>query len=232
MRKEIYPNGGRDNYLAPIYHEMAMESYYLATTELQKIVNADYLISETTDAFANMHKHIISTIVFSAMTVESFLNNYAAACLGDDVFYENFDKLSSIGKFQLIVRFVLKTDIDKSKAHYSLLKKLFHNRDKLIHSKSKSSKFRGYGKDELLELKQLGVFDVKNYEELRLDNREIREDMQDALDALKCMHEIAIFFDNIDSNAYVTAVFFPASEFMEGKEYAKVIYPLLGIACH
>lgn len=56
--------------------------------------------------------------------------------------------------------------------------------------------------------------------------------MQDALDALKCMHEIAIFFDNIDSNAYVTAVFFPASEFMEGKEYAKVVYPLLGIACH
>ena len=40
--------------------------------------------------------HII--IVFSAMTLEAFINDYLAVCLTDDFYYANFDKLTNYAK--------------------------------------------------------------------------------------------------------------------------------------
>ena len=70
-----------------------MESYYNATASYKQIKEAEYSWDYYGE-YDSMNKSVVSTIVFSAMAIEAFINDYAAACLGDLDFYDNFDKLS------------------------------------------------------------------------------------------------------------------------------------------
>ena len=126
MADAIYPNSFRINYFANTYCEMAMESYYNAK-DLYLQIKKDNYVGERIHELVGMEKQVISAVVFSAMCIESFFNDYSAACLGDVEFYDNFDKLSTISKFQLIAQFILKKEIDKSKSYYSRLKLLIKN---------------------------------------------------------------------------------------------------------
>ena len=140
----IYPEGARVNMLASMYSEIAMESYFYASKCYQVIRDNNYSRACVYDE-TEMDKHIVKTVVFSAMSIESFLNDYAAACLGDSEFYENFDKLSAIGKFQLIAKFILKCKVEKDRDYYFYLKTLFRLRDSYVHNKSKSFDLTGFG---------------------------------------------------------------------------------------
>lgn len=200
MAEEFYPRDfARQNCLASFYSEIAMESYVNAHILYNEIKKDDYR-GENLYKLCKMQKQVISTVVFSAMCIESFLNDYAASCLGDDEFYDNFDKLSAISKFQLIAQFILKTEIDKSKSYYFRLKELFRNRDSYVHNKSSDAEIYGYSEDEyemfnaFREEFEAGLID-SNLSKTETDN-----DFRQALNALKAVYELATFFDFRDSN--------------------------------
>ena len=73
---------------------------------------------------------------FSAFALESYLNMYAAACLGDQAFYDNYERLSALSKMQLISMFLYQEQINKDCELYGLLKHAFSKRDFHAHGKS------------------------------------------------------------------------------------------------
>lgn len=230
MSEKIYPAECREGAFTHQYCEIAMESYYRAIQAHAHLKRDGYCAIDTWDIYGNMNKGIISTVVFSAMAIESFLNDYAAACLGDNEYYQNFDRLSAIGKFQLIAKFIMRVEIDKSKSYYSLLKAVFSNRDKLVHNKSKKSAFQGYTKEELDDIER--SLEMSGYEpqEPCYDVKEIDKDMRMGLDALRAMREMVSFFDAHDESVCALFRFFGSTlEFYVTEPYRKELFSLLKI---
>lgn len=230
--RSIYPDGGRENVLYSTYCDIAMRSYYNAYLLHEKIKKEKYS-GELLEEKYLLEEQVVVTVVFSAMCIEAFFNDYAAACLGDSEFYDNFDRLSALSKFKLISKFILKTDIDKSKAYYSYLKSLFALRDSYVHSKSKEISFKGYSKEEFNELKESLEGQWPSFEIPLLNKDSICSDMRQALNSLKAIREIAKFFDFYDDNAFANAKLFSPSVafFLKGEEYKykQYVLSLLGI---
>ena len=232
MADSIYPNSARRNCLAETYCEIAMESYYNARSFYQQIKINNYSCDNLYQ-LSEMEKQVISTVVFSAMCIEAFFNNYAAACLGDTGFYDNFDRLSAISKFQLIAKFILKTDIDKSKSYYSRLKQLIKKRDSYVHNKSSISEFQGFSKDEYEKLKNFEKITDEEYMELTFPKTEVDNTYKEALNALKTIYDIAVFFDSYDTNIYAVIRLFHPSGIVFGevleRQFKTVVFKDLGI---
>lgn len=76
-------------------------------------------------------------IVFSAMTLEAFINDYLAVCLTDDFYYANFDKLNVIQKIETLYSILWGDSFDKSSELYNRIQVLLKERNLLVHSKSK-----------------------------------------------------------------------------------------------
>lgn len=227
MAKAVYPHEVRTNVLSSMYCEMAMESYYNATIKYEEIKNTDcsWACGNQYDA---VYKSIISTTIFAAMSIEAFLNDYLAACLGDSEFYGNFDRLSVLGKFELLAVFLLKTPVDKSQSYYSLLKVLFQQRDAYIHSKSKHHTFQGYTEKELEE-QHSSSDDLSDTS--KINSNDLQEGLNSALDALKAVKNIAEFVDKYDSNAWAMIRLFGMTSLNpeEWGKYKAPVLKLLGI---
>ncbi len=203
--QNIYPGTARENYNCGTYAQIAINNYYEAKKLYTTIINDNYDISDF-EFQCQMERNIIITCVFAAMSIESFLNNYASACLGDDEFYDNFDKLSVISKFQLVVKFLLKKDIDKGKAFFSNLKSLIKQRDTFVHNKSRQFILQKYI-SEVDEFNELYEFQTVK-ETPTLDKKEIKEEMMIAQTAIKAMRDFAHFFDSSDASSHALALFF------------------------
>lgn len=201
MAANIYPDSARENCLANMYCEIAMESYYHAYIAYTMIRTANYS-HKYNNELSSMNKSIVTTIIFSAMTIEAFINDYAAACLGDSDFYDNFDKLSLTGKFKLVSKFILKNNrLDNSNA-YSMLCSLIKSRNSYVHCKSRYLDFSKYSLDEIQDIEHLDSLEEEDY---KFDYKEIKNNIDNALNAIKTIYEIALYFDKYDFN--VSAIF-------------------------
>ena len=200
MAKAIYPHCGRTDNFSLIYCEMAMEAYYHASHMVDEIKKKNYSAVEGSIEWDAFYKDIIRTVVFSAMTLEAFFNDYAAACLGDSEFYGSFDQLSPISKFELIAKFILEAQIDKSKSYYSQLKKLIARRNLYIHNKSKAATVGYATLEEVLEAQRR--FEQEIDQEPKIDKQGLKSELNEALDSLKAVRDIARFFDQHDTNIY------------------------------
>ena len=232
MVKSIYPSGEmRRNYMARMYCEMAMESYYGASEHHAEIIKMGYSYDSQHELEA-LEKCVVSTIVFAAMSIEAFINDYAAACLGDDDFYDNFDRLSTLSKFELIARFILHSEVDTGKSYYSYLKALIKLRDSYVHSKSHAVAFEGMSEEDVE-----AYYNYLQTEEPKeaplLNKNEINEEMRSARDSLKALKEFADYFDKRDSNAYALHKLFGPSTVHYGPEkerkYKRFVFSMLGI---
>lgn len=141
VKKSIYPQNSMSiNALYAEYVRIAVEKYHAekqAKLKFETRVEADASLQE-------LKQNSIVSIVFSAMCIESFLNEYASACIGDSEFYGSFDTLSPEGKLMLISRFLFGMNLDKSQALYSCFKRLFKDRNQLVHNKSIHYDFESY----------------------------------------------------------------------------------------
>lgn len=203
MTDGIYPNFIRENCFASRYCELAMDHYYEALHIYKDIESKNFHASMYAELHA-MENHIIATIVFSGMCLESFFNDYAAACLGDDEFYEYFDKLDVKNKFVLIAKFILKAEVDRSKSYYFHLTSLIKKRNYFVHNKSHKSAFQGYSEEEIQEIREMMPQDL-DYDNMvmgKVTIDEMKSDMKDGLNALKAVRDTANFFDQYDPNIY------------------------------
>lgn len=199
--KDIYPDSFRTNNLSSLYCDIATEAFYYASKEYEKLPNnlqnpdTDYEIIYT------IRKNLVVTTVFSAMCIESFFNDYAATCMGDSEYYDNYDKLSIISKFHLISSFILETEVDKSKKYFYYLKRLFKRRDDYVHNKSKNFEWK-YTREELISDIDKDEFELDDYLDsgYKNDKADIYNKIKEALCDLKAIKEIALYFDSIDSS--------------------------------
>ena len=234
MAEYLYPESSmRTNSLASMYSEIAMESYFHATEYYRMIQNKNYTVCSAYE-LSEMNKYVVKTVVFSAMSIESFLNDYAAACLGDSEFYSNFDKLSTISKFQLIAKFILKSPVEKDKTYYFYLKTLFALRDSYIHNKSTSFDTKGYKSLEEYLADTQEVYKEELFEESwTFDKNEINHNHRSATNALKAIKEIALYFDKNDARKIAMRRLFHPLGIQCGsekeKEYKTMVFSELGI---
>jgi hypothetical protein len=84
----------------------------------------------------------ISAIVFQAFAIEAYINFYGAKKLGQSTFNAHYERISIKDKIIIIPRIVTGRDFPKGEKVYELVRKLFTQRDKLVHHKGKGINFK------------------------------------------------------------------------------------------
>lgn len=130
----------RSNCNASLYCDIALEAYYDAL-QLQLALEArEWYLSPGVDMKMpdRLWKKITTSIVFTAMTAEAFINNYLAVRLGDGVFADyNKPKYHYFDKLDIIMSDILKQENHQNLEWYKGIRSLFDNRNLLVHSVSK-----------------------------------------------------------------------------------------------
>lgn len=205
-KKRIYPNCGRENYNVILYADVALRNYARVKEQFESV---DFSCDDYDDnlQYDLILEYSMITILFSTMCIEAFLNDYAAACLGDKEFYGNFDKLSIDGKFALIGKFVLSAEIDKGQSYFFRLKTLIRERNELTHSKSKEiADYHCYTEEPAL------VDDPFGECEDGINPAPYKEMIKSANNAILAVRDIALFFDMHDASAHAIARMFGYGE--------------------
>jgi hypothetical protein len=83
----------------------------------------------------------LQAIVFSAMSFETAIYDFASIHLGDDYVRDHLDRLDVLSKWLVVLRFVTGTELPKNEAPYAALKSLIFQRNRLVHSKSEPFDF-------------------------------------------------------------------------------------------
>lgn len=126
---------GGQHYL---YAEAAAKGYsdFLeATSDISTFGNVEY------DEKLEELEHIrdvagLQAIVFSAMSLEAAIYDFASIYLGDEYVRDHLDRLDVISKWLVVLRFVTGVKLPKDEAPYAALKSLIVERNRLVHSKS------------------------------------------------------------------------------------------------
>ena len=202
-KKRIYPMGCRQNYNPILYSDIAVRNYIRAKEQFD-VLDFSANGCEEDLSYDLFGEYVISTIIFSTMCIEAFLNDYAAACLGDKEYYGYFDKLSIDGKFALIAKFVFSASIDKSQAYYYRLKRLIRERNEYTHSKStflESPKLADLNFEIIDDM-------VEKILAVEINPAPYREMLDSAKNALLAIRDIALFFDTYDASVDAIARLF------------------------
>jgi len=94
------------------------------------------------DLHYNWLSSFLSCIVFTAFTLESYINGYGVRRLTESYFRDYLDKLSLEGKWTVILKLVTGQSITGTKGH-QLLKKVIKARNLLAHDRPKHKKLVG-----------------------------------------------------------------------------------------
>ncbi len=91
-------------------------------------------ISEKNDA---IQRYAMTTIVFSIMSIESFINNYGIENFSRSYFDNYLDKLDIKSKWVIYPRLVTGKQIDTDSQAFELLGKITALRNRLVHDKAR-----------------------------------------------------------------------------------------------
>lgn len=109
----------------------------LEVSENEELLSEEYKCIKKLDRYeSEIEKLSISIIIFSALTLESYIYDYGARKLGDNFMKNHLDKLDPISKVVIIVELVTKKKFPKEKRVYELIKNLNKSRNSLVHYKS------------------------------------------------------------------------------------------------
>lgn len=89
---------------------------------------------------AAIQRSAMVSVIFSALTLEAFINNYAIERFSRSYFDNHLDKLNPVSKWVLVPKLITGKAIDTDGQPYERLKKLFKLRDRLVHYKTKRKK--------------------------------------------------------------------------------------------
>lgn len=228
MRKEIYPDGGCKNNFSDLYCKIAMENYHQASIFYNKIQDANFSF-DTYAEEKELQKKVISTIVFSAMCLESFFNDYIAAVLGDDRFYKIYDGLTPQNKFCFISEFIFGKKVDRSQKYYGGIKKLVQYRNNYVHNKSSNLDLRQFAEHQTIEPEDL----FKKLNDSAANKTRVDMILRDGLESLKTIRNVAKYFDKYDTSCYAMVRLFGEHNYVFASSYEKIylekIFQELGI---
>ena len=133
------------------------------------------------ELFDQRYTHQVTAIVFQAMAVEAFINEYIYLRLGKS-YFEAVDKLAPIDKILIACKMITGKDFPKDRKAYLLLKMIIKFRNEFVHYKAK---------------------EVATYDEIKTISDKEFEDVMDAYDEL--VKELDLLDDNFDKK-YLDAI--------------------------
>ncbi len=201
MQYEYSEECVRMNVKADMYFSIAYRTFINDLIRIDKLNTNDLICLKDFKITLFRDYHII--IVFSAMTVEAFVNDYLAVCLQDDFYYENFDKLTVLQKVEIMFSIVWGEKLDKSQRLYSLLKKLIKQRNDFVHTKSKKVTEELFHQNENL-IPAVYYHDENDYEHALItsDKKDIIYYMKEFFSAINAIYLFCQIVDTHDKNRY------------------------------
>lgn len=143
--------------------EKSYSDYIRFSEEIKTLGDVEY--SESLEILElDSYNAGLQTIVFSAMTFEATIYDFAAMHLGDDYVRSYLDKLDLMSKWVIVLRLVSGVELRKGDAPYGTLKNLIVARNHLVHSKSSPFDFQNQTKqcESLMKSERLHEADVHN----------------------------------------------------------------------
>lgn len=128
-----YRRTSRRNYLK--YHEVLKKIDELYGMSGKWLLGNDFN-EMSHELFDQRYTHQVTAIVFQAMAVEAFINEYTYLRLGKS-YFESIDKLSALDKILIGCKMITGKDFPKDRKAYYLLKTIIKLRNDLVHYKAK-----------------------------------------------------------------------------------------------
>ena len=104
------------------------------------------------DFNAEINGHIeraaMVVVVFSALTLEAFINHYGITRSSSNFYTEHLDKLSTPSKWRIVPRLLVGKELIRDGQTYQLLRDLFRLRHKLVHYKARVKHIRDLREQE------------------------------------------------------------------------------------
>jgi hypothetical protein len=104
--------------------------------ELSKIENKIGNTQKLHDLRSKQQKSGTTVIVFAAICLEAFINDYASMNLSKQLF-EKIEMLKPCNKWVIVPKLVTGKEFDTGSKAFELLRKLIKNRNELVHPKPK-----------------------------------------------------------------------------------------------
>ena len=137
---ESFARVGGLHYVYAEASEKGYSEYLKASSEVEAIGNVEY-DEKLEDIKHRRDVAGLQAIVFSAMSFEAAIYDFASVHLGDDYVRDHLDRLDVLSKWLVVLRFVTGVELPKGEAPYGALKSLVFERNRLVHSKSESFDF-------------------------------------------------------------------------------------------
>lgn len=96
-----------------------------------------FIFHETMSHQDNVEQAFVSSILYSCMTVEAFINNYGVRRLGQNYFRGNLERLGITEKFSLLMLVCHGILIFKDDPDHIKLRAMFDTRNQLVHPKTR-----------------------------------------------------------------------------------------------
>lgn len=98
---------------------------------------------------AEIQRAAMVSLIFSALTLEAFINNYGIERFSRSYFDNHLDKLSSVSKWIIIPKLVTGKTIDSDSQPYEQLRRLFRRRDHLVHYKTRKKRLSEINEEDV-----------------------------------------------------------------------------------
>lgn len=204
MKGSFFPEyGARINANESKYAAIAFRVFCDAEKAYNDMQNNEEDLLDPDEIFL-IDENVAICETFSAFTVEAYLNTYAAACLEDSVFYDNYERLSCLSKLQLISAILYHEHISKDNELFYLLKHCFSSRDHHAHSKSKKFELNSSEYDDEAETEELseGYWQQEEKRIIKSQRQHLHEALQSAELSIKAIVATACYIDAHDTTAY------------------------------
>ena len=195
----------RINTKSDMYFSIAYQLLLINIDKFESLNKQDMLIvDDYSDSFFKDY-HVI--IVFSAMAIEAFINDYLAVCFSDELYYENFDKLNIMQKIEIMFSVIWEDNFDKSKSLYNYLHDLLKRRNSFVHSKSNKFDEEWVSKNPK-EIPIIDLTDGTPFEEadIRTTLTEIIEWFQKSFNAIRAFYLLCQAVDDHDNNRHAVGL--------------------------
>jgi hypothetical protein len=111
-----------------------LETQFSKTSTPDETLALEFELAPLEDELA---KHSCIVIVFSAVTVEAYIYDYAARRLSDKFVQTYLDKLDTVSKWMIVPQLITGKPLPKDGNWLVLLRSLMKERNSIIHSKTK-----------------------------------------------------------------------------------------------
>lgn len=104
--------------------------------QIKEPEDSDEYVNKICKINEDIQNHAIIAVIFSALTLEAFINNYGISLFSLSYFDNYLDKLDFVSKWLILPKLVVNKELNTSHQPFQLLNELYSLRNKLVHSKT------------------------------------------------------------------------------------------------